>query len=85
MNWSATTHIVAGSKNPLPLGMGSVKPAPEETVKPEVTPSPTETTEQNNGSDVETGNYATPWIWGGVIVVAVIGIGAVLFMKKKKQ
>ena len=25
MNGSATTHIVAGSKNPLPLGMGSVK------------------------------------------------------------
>ncbi len=76
--------LTPADPEPLPEAP-EVTPAPEETAKPEVTPSPTETTEQNNGSDIETGNYATPWIWGGVIVVAVIGIGAVLFMKKKKQ
>ncbi len=74
-----------------------VTPTPDETAKPEVTPTPTpapgETpspsqpsdNNQQNGTSIETGNYASPWIWIGVIVVAVVGIGAVLFMKKKKQ
>ena len=78
--------LTPADPEPLPE-VPEVTPTPTPTPAPGETPSPSQPSDNNqqNGTSIETGNYASPWIWIGVIVVAVVGIGAVLFMKKKKQ
>ena len=66
---SAYAHIMNASD------METIKPA--ETTKP--------TTPETNKGDVQTGVYANPLVWVGVLAAAVVVAGAVFFVTKKKK